>query len=39
MTMNIAHHFVADKDQNGSLGPGKFAKGSPVLAVIARALH
>lgn len=40
VSVNGAHDFViADKDRDGSLSPGEFALGFPILAALARALR
>ena len=40
MSVSAAHDFVvADEDGNGSLSPGEFAAGFPILARIAKALR
>ena len=40
LSVNAAHDFVVtDRDRNGSLDPGEFAAGYPILAVIARVLR
>jgi hypothetical protein len=40
ISVNGAHDFIsADKDGNGSLSPGEFAVGFPILARVAKALR
>jgi hypothetical protein len=40
MSVNGAHDFIsADEDGNGSLSPGEFAVGFPILARVAKALR
>jgi hypothetical protein len=40
MSVNGAHDFIiADEDEDGSLSPGEFVVGFPILARIAKALR